>query len=234
MTPNWLRPGGGVTVRESCHPEPITGHFKGVNFADCTLPPRANFTNHVEPNFKDWVTSQITAMVKNGAIKPVGKSGFDDDGRPMPQPHIVTPLSVEPTKPRLIFDGRPPNLFGRRVALKLPAVGTIPQLCRFGDFQATFDHKSGYYHVSIHPSEYEYFGFEWDGMYYVLMVLPFGWCEAPFVYQTLSDAVAAYVANTYHIPLRMYIDDGWLNGWRRWLSRRLPPTPRPMWRSPRW
>ena len=54
------------------------------------------------------------------------------------------------------------------------------------------DHKNGYFHVSIAESSRKYFGICWDGIYYVLCVLPFGWKSSPYIYHTLTEAVNIY------------------------------------------
>ena len=53
------------------------------------------------------------------------------------------------------------------------------------------------------------FGLEYRGVAYVWCVFPFGFCEIPYVYHTLSEAWVAYLRSK-GIPTLAYLDDSWL------------------------
>ena len=73
-------------------------------------------------------------------------------------------------------------------------------------FLFSIDHKAGYLHVPIHKDSWKYLGVFWEGEYYVYTCLPFGTSYSPFVYHTLTDAVARYIRGL-GIPMSAYIDD---------------------------
>ena len=50
-----------------------------------------------------------------------------------------------------------------------------------------------------------YFGIYWEGQFYVLCVLPFGWKSSPYIYHTLTEAVNMY-ARSIDIPMLGWID----------------------------
>ncbi|CAI7776881.1 unnamed protein product [Closterium sp. NIES-54] len=52
------------------------------------------------------------------------------------------------------------------------------------------DLKSGYHHVDIHPSCWNYLGFQFEGRSYVFRSLPFGLATAPFVFTQLIKQLA--------------------------------------------
>ena len=52
----------------------------------------------------------------------------------------------------------------------------------------------------------QYFGFGWKGKFYVFTVLAFGWCSAPVIYASLSEAVARYLRSRDILALT-WIDD---------------------------
>ena len=58
-------------------------------------------------------------------------------------------------------------------------------------------------------------------MYYVWTVLCFGWCASPYVYYSLSDAVAQYL-RSQDIPTSAWLDDFWMTNSRA--TRDLNPT----------
>ena len=90
-------------------------------------------------------------------------------------PHLVLPLTVEPSKPCLCHDERYLNLWIRDLPFRLDHLPDLPRYVLPGHFQTSFDDKSGYQHVLLHPSSRTYFGLEWNDVYFVFRALPFGW-----------------------------------------------------------
>lgn len=66
--------------------------------------------------------------------------------------------------------------------------------------------KAGYHHVALSTDSWQYFGFEWEGAFYVITVLAFGWCSAPVIYASSSEAVTRYVRSRVK-PHLTWIDD---------------------------
>ena len=73
-------------------------------------------------------------------------------------------------------------------------------------FQTTFEDKNGYQHVLLHSSSQAYFGFQWQGFYFVFRTLPFGWKASAFIYHKLGLAVSG-AARSIGVPVSQYIDD---------------------------
>ena len=72
--------------------------------------------------------------------------------------------------------------------------------------QVIIDHKASYHLVALSTGSWKYFGFEWKGEFYVFAVLAFGWCSAPVIYASLSEAVARYLRSR-DIPTLTWIED---------------------------
>ena len=51
-----------------------------------------------------------------------------------------------------------------------------------GEWMFSFDLKSGYHHVDVAQHHRKYLGFEWGGVTYTFVVLPFGLSSAPYVF----------------------------------------------------
>ena len=85
--------------------KPFKGSYKGEEY-DFALPPQRIFLNHptCKP-FVDFISSTVLDRLSTGAISLWGKVGEVDP------PHLVMPLTVEPTKPRLCNDNRFLNLW---------------------------------------------------------------------------------------------------------------------------
>ena len=74
------------------------GNFKGEHF-DSASPPQRIFYNHKScAPFTKFISDTILQRLSTGAISVWGKVGEVDP------PHLVMPLTVEPTKPRLCND----------------------------------------------------------------------------------------------------------------------------------
>ena len=85
----------------------------------------------------------------------------------------------------------------------------LTDLCRYvdpGHYQTTFDDKSGYDHVRLHPRSSTFFGFQWEGWYFTYSSLPFGWKASAFVYNTVGLTATHYI-RSLGVPCSQYIDD---------------------------
>ena len=58
----------------------------------------------------------------------------------------------------------------------------------------------------LHSSSQAYFGFQWQGFYFVFRTLPFGWKGSAFIYHKLGVAVSG-AARSIGVPVWQYIDD---------------------------
>ena len=126
---------------------------------------------------------------------------------------MVLPLGVEPKKPRLIWDARWLNLMCVHSPFTVDGVGKVAQYAWPGAHQVTIDHKSGYHYVALEPASWQYFGFECEDEFYVFTVLCFGWCSVPFIYASLSEAVARYLRSR-DVPVLTWIDDFYVTNFR--------------------
>lgn len=75
-------------------------------------------------------------------------------------------------------------------------------------YMCTFDLKSGYHHVDICQDSQKYLhGFEWQGVHYVFIVMPFGLASACYIFsKLLRPIVRHFRAKGYKIVI--YVDDG--------------------------
>ena len=83
---------------------PFKGQYRGENF-DSTLPPHRIFSNapSCKP-FAQFISDTFIDQLRTGGISLWGWVGE------VPPPHLVMPLTVEPSKPRLCNDNRFLNL----------------------------------------------------------------------------------------------------------------------------
>ena len=72
------------------------------------------------------------------------------------------------------------------------------------------DDKSRYDHILLTKESSQYFGIEWNGLWWACSTLPFGWKNFPYVYQTIG-LVASNFFRQKGIACSLYIDDR-LNG----------------------
>jgi hypothetical protein len=69
----------------------------------------------------------------------------------------------------------------------------LPALVDKGEYGYNVDDVSGYFHVRLTARSQEFFGFEWEGVYYVYTSLNFGWKSAPYTYTCFSGEVAGFL-----------------------------------------
>ena len=165
----------------------FSGAFQGRHYGGPS-PPRAQFDNHALPtHLENFVGKKISEAVAAGAMQEWGKVGLVEP------PHLVLPIGVEPSKPRMLHDARFLNLWCKSPQFKFEGLHMLPDLVDKGEFGFNIDHTSGYWHIALSADSYTYFGFQWDGMFYVYTVLSFGWSPAPEIYSCFSGEVAGFV-----------------------------------------
>ena len=96
--------------------------------------------------FADFISTTVLKWVSAGVL-----SVWGEFGRVAP-PHLVFPLTVEPSKPPLCRDECYLNLWIKDVPFKLDHLSDLPRYVLPGHYQTSFDKKSGYQHVSLHSS----------------------------------------------------------------------------------
>ena len=128
-------------------------------------------------------------------------------------PYCCNPLTVsEGNKLRLVLDLRHVNLFTLENKFKYEGIDIVRKLFEQGYYFCTFDLKSGYHHVSIHPDHHKYLGFSWvykSGItrYFLFTVLPFGLNTASYLFTKLLRPLVKRWRG-FGIRSAIYLDDG--------------------------
>lgn len=168
----------GVNVKEFF--VPFHGTFQGHLYCS-DEPPSMIFPNSPScERFKNFISHTILDRVANGSLLVWGEVGK------VRSPHLVMPITVEPKKPRTCHDERFLNCWIKDSPFSLDYITDLPRYVLPGHFQTTFDDKSGYDHVRLHPSSSTFFGLEWeDG---ILCLLPSHLVGKPaLLYTTASE-----------------------------------------------
>jgi len=183
---------------------PFTGSYKGSHYGS-DLPPTRRFINHGScKKFSEFISQEILKRLITGAFRVWGRVGASAP------PHLILPLTVEPTKPRLCLDARFLNLWMKDTPFTLDKLADVPRYVYKDSFLTKCDDKSGYDHVLLTESSQTYFGFEWREFWFVCTTLPFGWKVSPYIYHTTGLAVSGFLREQ-GVPCSLYIDDR-LNG----------------------
>ena len=188
----------GISVKRFI--TPFKGQYRQENFHHI-FPPNRYFPNNKKCKFyNDIISREIETKIAMGAIKVWGK--VEDT----PQPAIVMPFSIEPSKPRLVHDQQYLNCFMRQCPFSLDQVVNLPRYLSLDSFQTKMDDKSGFDHFLISEDSQPLMGAEWGGWWLVWKTLPQGWKESPYIYQTLGS-VATNAMRELGLPCSQYIDD---------------------------
>lgn len=176
------------------------GKFQGQSY-DSDRPPQRLFRNNTScKDFGAFIRQTLLNRLKMGAVSLLGKVGCVE------HPHIVLPLTVEPSKPRLCHDARYLNLWMVDKPFSLDRLIDLPRYVSKGTYQTVLDDKSGYDDLLLSEESRPFFGLQWGGWYSVYNTLTFGWKISPYVYHTTGLA-AANIFRSSGIPCLLYIDD---------------------------
>jgi len=179
---------------------PFVGRFKGTQY-NSVRPPSAQFRNNPSCRpFADFIRKTLLDRLRKRAVSLIGRMGEVE------APHLVLPLTIEPSKPRLCHDARFLNLWMTDMPFKLDNLTHIPRYVGKNTYQTVLDDKSGYDHLLLTEESRPFFGIQWGGWYFVYNTLPFGWKISPFVYHS-TGLMASNFFRSSGIPCSLYIDD---------------------------
>ena len=116
------------------------------------------------------------------------------------------PLSIEPSKPRLLHDQQYLNCFMQQCLFSLNQVVNLARYLSQNSFHTKLNDKSGFDHFFISEDSQLLMGAEWGGWWLVWRTFRQGWKESPYVYQTLGS-VATNALRELVLPCFQYIDD---------------------------
>ena len=168
--------------------------------------PQRIFSNHRWPlEFDNFVDAEMQSLLDRGCISRW--ADVKSSTGPV-RPRMIMALSVETSKPRLIYDARPLNSCTRKIPFAMDTVARVASIASSGCYMTSLDDSSAFHHVLLRPSSWPLFGLSYKGVDYCWCVLPFGFSLSPYVYHTLSEAKAAF-QRSKGAPSLAYLDDSW-------------------------
>ena len=168
----------GVDVKEFF--VDFKGSFQGRIYYSPS-PPCAYFPNSKSCQaFFEFISETILERVANGSLSVWGKVGE------VSPPYLVTPITVEPSKPRMCHDERFLNLWIKDLPFSLDLITDLPRYVHKWSYQTTCDDNSGYDHVCLTADSRTYFGLQWNGWYFAFNTLPFGWKASAYLYHSIG------------------------------------------------
>jgi hypothetical protein len=113
----------------------------------------------------------------------------------------------EGKEPRIILDVRRQiNQFIDIPSVKLTSLERINENAREGDWFATTDMASGYYHLRVNEAYVDLFGFCWAGEYYHWRVCFLGLKDMVLVFTKFVQPIISYARKHGH-EASAYLDD---------------------------
>ena len=106
-----------------------------------------------------------------------------------------------------VNDGIDPEQFSLQYIKFDEVVAMVTKLGR-GALMAKYDVQSAYHNVAVLPSQRHLLGMKWRGKLYIDLALPFGLRSAPFIFNSMADAIEWILHDNYAIVnLMHYLDD---------------------------
>mmetsp|Transcript_16826 Transcript_16826/g.58554 ORF Transcript_16826/g.58554 Transcript_16826/m.58554 type:complete len:455 (-) Transcript_16826:898-2262(-) len=149
--------------------------------------------------YANWLRGAIDDMVRVGAVRQVPVA-----------PWVISAVNVipksTPGKFRLIVDLRKLNFYVARRAFKYETLATFRDMIEEGDFFASIDLESAYFHVDVGEADQTFFGFEVFAKMYVFCVLPFGLRDACYIFTKIMSVLVRRIREM-GVKCLLYIDD---------------------------
>lgn len=186
---------------------PYKGSFAGVDYDHPTPPPRVFQNSNSGKDFSQFIADTLEERIQNGSVTLLGRTDQVDP------PTVVSPLTVEPTKPRLCVNLMYLNCFMQDTPFKLDTLTDVPKLVNKGAYLTSLDDKSSYDHLMLTQASRTLTGFSFQGWYMTLNTIPFGWKNSAFVYQ-MTNVMAMSTLRRSSILALVYIDDRLMEEYR--------------------
>lgn len=106
----------------------------------------------------------MQSLVERGCV--VNRSDVRGPSGPA-RPRLVQAMSVEETKPRVIYDARPLHQRCQRIHFTLDTVPRGANVSSEGCFRGSSDEFSAFHHILLNPASWPLFGLEYRGVDYV-------------------------------------------------------------------
>lgn len=138
-----------------------------------------------------------TKLLQQGVLQPATCNKF------------VSRCRLEPKKDggfRLVVDLRHLNKHVVPTTCKYESLANLEHSLHRDDWLVSFDLKSGYYHVPMHPAHTKFVTVEMDGELFAFQALPFGLSTAPRVFTKVMRPFVAAL-RSHGIRVLPYIDD---------------------------
>ena len=168
--------------------------------------PQPFFANNNQSSLKNkrFVEESINKLLLEGCIEEVKE-----------MPYCSNPLTVAgggEKKLRLVLDLRHVNVNLTFPKFKYENLKVASQHLQKDYNFITFDLKSGYHHIDIHPDDHKYLGFSWtfsngEVKYFQFIVLPFGLASACYVFTKVTRPLIKKWRKQ-GMRCTMYLDDG--------------------------
>lgn len=173
-----------------------------ATFLTGNRPHRVAFRNH-RSFYEHWEFSskELLKLLLWGAIALV---------KPGEEPvEVESPLGVvdQEGKCRLFLNGRYVNIFLAELPFRYQRLRDVLLFVLKDSFMSTWDLKSGYYHIPLHPSFRKYMGFRVGRLVFRYNVPAFGLSQACFLFTRLMNEPAKALRRR-GVPISDYIDDG--------------------------
>jgi hypothetical protein len=164
------------------------------------VPHEVEFANHQSLYHKwDFTVDQVKKLIEYGA------AGIWAKGE---KPIVINPMGVVDSagKNRLTLNGKYINLFLEAMPFRYEKLRDLLAITKHGSFLATWDLKSAYFRMPIHPDHYKYFGFKIGEVTFYFKVLCFGFAQACFGFTKVMQEPMLELRKR-GIPMSSYIDD---------------------------
>ena len=136
-------------------------------------PAHVQFANRISCSMhKQFVTDTIQDLIRVGSLV---------EWQGLQPPVVINGMGVVKNrkgKLRLILDCRYVNMFSMYAHFGYEKLSDVPQYLQLGDWFVLTDAKSGYHHVPMHESSWQYLAIEWQGRLLAYHVTPFGSARA--------------------------------------------------------
>lgn len=148
---------------------------------------------------QQFLQAEVGTLCKDGAIKMVDY-----------KPKFVSPLKCVPKKEagkfRMVMNLTHLNKYVCTPKFQYDSFKMVADTIQSDDQFTSFDLRNGFYHCPLSAYASQYFGFCFQGKYYIWLVCPFGWSSSPYYFHKLLRPVKQFLS-VNGIRSSIFVDD---------------------------
>lgn len=159
---------------------------------------------------KEFALADLESGLKGGIyerVSPEYEQRKRKEGHMISSAFTVWSGEGEKRKGRFVINLHQQSQHWRRGSVRMETLPSFALELQEGDRLMSWDVKSGYRHMYLHPDMRDFFIFRYAGCYYRCIALPFGWGRSALWFTKMMRPIVRFLRQRWRYRILPYLDD---------------------------